>query len=157
MRFLFAFLPLFSATLFAQVFSCPDGKVDVMKYFVLAEDYRSGQYMNGTPNPIYTKVFPDLDFAKSGYWFWLKSASAHGFDVKAFNDKNVYMRSTELVWDNNTTFKRFVHDLPIAARCVEEGKPGPEIKVEDTSYRYYSSCRAYSVQGRPTGNGCDGS
>jgi hypothetical protein len=53
------------------------------------------------------------------------------------------MRSTELTWTNNTTFKRFVHDLPIAARCVAEGQPGPEIKVRDTSYKFYSSCRAY--------------
>jgi hypothetical protein len=53
------------------------------------------------------------------------------------------MRSTELVWANNTTFKRFVNDLPIAARCVPEGEPGPEIRSRDTYYQYYSSCKAY--------------
>jgi hypothetical protein len=32
--------------------------------------------MQGQPNPIYTEVFPNQDFATTGYWFWLKSASA---------------------------------------------------------------------------------
>jgi len=29
--------------------------------------------------------FPDEDFAASGDWFWLKSAGAHPYDVKAFD------------------------------------------------------------------------
>ena len=81
--------------------------------------------MSGKPNSIYTEVFPNEDFAAAGYWFWLKSSKAHGFDVKAFDPDHVYMRSTELKWEDNRTFKRFVHDLPIAARCVTEGEPGP--------------------------------
>jgi hypothetical protein len=141
--FLFPSFFMFSGTLFAQEFSCPDGQIDVMKYFVMSESLRSNQYMSGTTNPIYTKVFPDEDFAEEGYWFWLKSATANGFDVKAFDGNNVYMRSTELIWTNNTTFKRFVHDLPITARCVPSGEAGPEIKVQDTSFQYYSSCKAY--------------
>lgn len=55
------------------------------------------------------------------------------------------MRSTELEWKDNGTFKRFVHDLPIAARCVTEGKSGPEIKTAETTFRYFSSCRAYKT------------
>ena len=127
----------------AQTFSCPSGETDVMQYFVLSKQNRDGQFMNGQPNPIYTEVFPDEDFAASGYWFWLKSASAHGFDVKAFDQNYVYMRSTELVWTDNTTFKRFVNDLPIAARCVASSAPGPKIQVADTSFRYFSSCSSY--------------
>jgi hypothetical protein len=84
--------------------------------------------------------FPHDDFAASGDWFWLKSADAHGFDVKAFDQNYVYIRSTELVWSDNTTFKRFVNDLPIAARCVPSDGPGPEIEVADTSFQYFSSC-----------------
>jgi hypothetical protein len=142
-RYLAAFVILFSGTLFAQEFSCPSGEADVMKYFVMAQENRADQFMSGTKNPIYTKVFPDQDFADHGYWFWLKSASGNGFDVKAYDKNYVYMRSTELVWTDNTTFKRFVHDLPIAARCVPEGEPGPEIKVRDTSFQYYASCQVY--------------
>jgi hypothetical protein len=138
-----AALFLLCGTLCAQQFSCPAGETDVMKYFVMAQNLRANQFMSGTSNPIYTEVFPNEDFADSGYWFWLKSAAGNGFDVKAFDERYVYMRSTELVWTNNTTFKRFVRDLPVAERCVTEGKPGPELKLRDTSYKYYSSCESY--------------
>jgi hypothetical protein len=127
----------------AQGFSCPSGQADVMQYFAMSQQNRQSQFMNGQPNPIYTEVFPDEDFAASGHWFWLKSASAHGFDVKAFDQNYVYIRSTELVWTDNTTFKRFVSDLPIAARCVASNSPGPEIQVADTSFQYFSSCSPY--------------
>jgi hypothetical protein len=143
MRYLAALVVMFSGSLFAQEFTCPAGQADVMKYFVLAENYRANQFMNGTPNPLYTIVFPNEDFANWGYWFWLKSSTANGFDVKVFDKDRVYMRSTELVWTNNTTFKRFVSDLPIAVRCVTEGEPGPDIRVRDTNYQYYSSCKPY--------------
>lgn len=137
---LFTIIPFL---LSAQEFSCPAGQADTMKYFVLSAEKRADHFMNGRPNPIYTKLFPDTDVAASGYWFWLKSPKAHGFDVKSFDEKYVYMRSTELVWTNNTTFKRFGHDLPIAARCLTEGEPGPQIKVADTKFQYFSSCRPY--------------
>lgn len=84
--------------------------------------------MDGKPNPIYTQVFPDQDFAAHRYWFWLKSSRAHGFDVKSFDEKFIYMRSTELTWKDNTSFKRFARDLPISQRCVAEGKAGPKSK-----------------------------
>jgi hypothetical protein len=136
---------LFCGSMSAQEFSCPAGQADMMKYFVLAQSLRSTEYMSGSPNPIYTDVFPNEDFADSGYWFWLKSITANGFDVKSFDENYIYMRSTELVWSNNTTFKRFVNDLPISARCVTEGKAGPEIETTDTSFQYYSSCQPYET------------
>ncbi|MDP9159098.1 MAG: hypothetical protein M3O09_02565 [Acidobacteriota bacterium] len=124
----------------AQTFSCPAGQIDVMKYFVMAQQTRANLYMGGTPNSIYTEVYPNQDFAPSGYWFWLKSHTAHGFDVKSFDTNYVYMRSTELNWLDNTTFKRFQHDLPIAARCVTAGQPGPQVKVPDTTFTFYAWC-----------------
>jgi hypothetical protein len=142
-RYQAALFLLLSGTVFAQEFSCPDGQADVMKYFVMSQQDRADEFMSGPTNPIYTDVFPNEDFADEGYWFWLKSATANGFDVKAFDKTHIYMRSTELVWTNNTTFKRFARDLPIAARCVTEGQAGPEIKVRDTYLRYYSSCNPY--------------
>lgn len=63
-----------------------------MQYFALNKQARASQYMKGQPNSIYTEVFPNQDFAASGYWFWLKSVGAHGFDVKAFDQTNVYIR-----------------------------------------------------------------
>jgi hypothetical protein len=114
-----------------------------MRYFAMSKQNRDSQFMNGTPNPIYTEVFPDQDFASSGYWFWLKSSRAHGFDVKAFDSDYIYMRSTELTWTDNTTFKRFVRDLPIAHRCVPANAAGPEIQVPDTTFQYFAGCSAY--------------
>ena len=112
--------------------SCSPGQIDTMTYFAMNKQLREQRFMNGQPNPIYTQVFPDLDFALTGYWFWLKSADAHGFDVKAFDPDYIYIRSTELDWNDNTTFKRFDQDLPIAARCVATGSAGPDIRVSDT-------------------------
>ncbi len=135
-------IPLSSA---AQSLSCPAGQIDFMKYFAMDEHQRATHFLAGSPNPIYTVIVPNQDFAEKGYWFWLKSPKAHGFDVKSFDSKYVYMRSTELVWKDNTTFKRFVHDLPIADRCVSEGKAGHEIKVPETKFQYFSSCRPYKT------------
>ena len=139
---LFSVLVLASSS-WAQAFSCPAGQIDVMKYFAMDQQKRPNQFMAGSPNPIYTEVYPNQDFAASGYWFWLKSPSADGFDVKAFDQHYVYMRSTELNWTNNSSFKRFAHDLPIAARCVTAGHPGPTIKVANTTFNYYQSCSQY--------------
>jgi len=124
-------------------FSCPAGQDDMMTYFAMNQQQRQQQFMNGQPNPIYTEVFPNLDFSPTGYWFWLKSADAHGFDVKAFDPNYIYIRSTELTWDDNTTFKRFNQDLPIAARCVDANSAGPDIPVSDTTYQYFSACAPY--------------
>ena len=130
-------------SLLAQDFACPSGQADMMKYFVMAHDFRQNHFLEGKPNPIYTQVFPDRDFSANGYWLWLKSPRAHGFDVKAFDSQYIYMRATELTWTDNTSFKRFDRDLPIAARCVPEGDAGPQIKVDDTTFQYFSSCRPY--------------
>jgi hypothetical protein len=134
---------ILASSSWAQSFSCPAGQIDIMKYFVMDQQRRPNQFMGGSPNPIYTEVYPNRDFAASGYWFWLKSPSANGFDVKAFDQNYVYMRSTELTWSNNSSFKRFAHDLPIAARCVSAGHPGPTIKVAKTTFNFYQSCSAY--------------
>jgi hypothetical protein len=147
-RAVFLGLALFSIVVpasfsWAQAFSCPAGQIDVMKYFAMDQQKRPNQFMSGSPNPIYTEVYPNQDFATSGYWFWLKSPNADGFDVKAFDPHYVYMRSTELNWTNNSSFKRFAQDLPIAARCITAGKPGPQIKVANTTFKYYQSCSAY--------------
>jgi hypothetical protein len=124
-------------------FSCPASQDDMMTFFAMNQQTREKQFMNGSPNPIYTEVFPNLDFAPTGYWFWLKSADAHGFDVKAFDQNYIYIRSTELNWDDNTTFKRQVRDLPIAARCVAPESAGPAIQVADTTFQYFSACSPY--------------
>jgi hypothetical protein len=138
-----ALLSVFAAAQEPATFSCPAGKADIMKYFVMSKSKRSDHYLTGSTNSVYTQVFPNEDFAPHGYWFWLKSPKAHGFDVKVFDRERVYMRATELIWTDNTTFKRFTRDLPIAERCVPEGQPGTEIRVPDTRFDFYSSCKIY--------------
>lgn len=113
-------LVLFVArTVVAQDFSCPNGQIDVMKYFVLSQRERDNYFLDGSPTSVYTEVHPNRDFAPAGYWFWLKSSSAQGFDVKACDSNYIYMRSTELNWGDNSTFKRFVHDLGALCPCRE--------------------------------------
>jgi hypothetical protein len=138
-----ALLSAFAAAQEPATFSCPAGKADVMKYFVMSKSKRNQYYLGGSTNSVYTQVFPDEDFAPQGYWFWLKSPKAHGFDVKVFDRDRIYMRATELIWTDNTTFKRFTRDLPIAERCVPEGQAGAEIRVADTRFDFYSACKAY--------------
>jgi len=115
-----------------------------MKYFAMSEQRRPNQFMTGA-NAIYSEVSPNQDFATAGYFFWLKSPDAHGFDVKSFDDKYIYDRSTELTWSDNTTFKRFVHDLPLSPRCVPVGKAAPAVPVAATAFTFYASCAAYKT------------
>ena len=61
-----------------SLFSCPAGQEDAMQYFVMRKDLREDHYLSGETNPSYTKIFPDVDFAPTGYWLWLKSPEAHG-------------------------------------------------------------------------------
>src|SRR4029077_15968950 len=87
-----AFLLLLAGLAKAQdgfTLECPAGHTDIMKYFVMDQARRT-KFMKGTPNSIYTEVFPDRYFAARGYWLWLKSATAHGFDVKVFDEEHVY-------------------------------------------------------------------
>lgn len=42
----------------AQNFSCPNGEIDVMKYFAMEQAKRSAHFISGKPDPIYTEVFP---------------------------------------------------------------------------------------------------
>lgn len=115
-----------------------------MKYFAMSDQRRPIEFLTGA-NAIYTQVFPNQDFAASGYFLWLKSPTANGFDVKSFDDKYVYDRATELVWSDNTTYKRFVHDLPLSPRCVSSGKAAPAVPVSQTAFTFYSHCAAYKT------------
>lgn len=45
----------------SATFSCPAGKVDMMKYFVIGKSTRGQHYLTGSTNSVYTQVFPDED------------------------------------------------------------------------------------------------
>src|SRR5690242_6679167 len=118
----------------ASLFSCPAGQEDAMQYFVMRKDLRENHYLSGEANPSYTKIYPDVDFAPSGYWFWLKSPEAHGFDIKAFDEKYIYIRSTELNWKDNTTFKRKEEDTPLTTRCVPVNAASPVLHISNARF-----------------------
>jgi hypothetical protein len=107
----------------------------------MSKQNRDVPFVNGQRNLICSEVFPDEDFAASGYWFWLKSAGTHPFAVKAFDQNYGSIRSPELVWSDNPTFKRPVKDLPIAARCVPPDGFWPKIGSARTNTRRHNAER----------------
>lgn len=141
-----------SPSLFSQsIMSCPAGKEDMLNYFTMTDPDRLSNFMApGNANPIYTTLFPDLgtSFAVSGYFLWTKSWVGYPWDVKGFDANYIYDRSTELLWTDPTTFRRFTTDLPISARCVRAGRPGPTIKIPSsvTNYGSYSNCQLTQTQ-----------
>jgi hypothetical protein len=126
-------------------FVCPAGQEDAMQYFVMRKDLRNDHYLSGEANPSYTKIIPDVDFAASGYWFWLKSSEAHGFDIKVFDEKNIYIRATELDWKDNTTFKRQEQDTPLTPRCVPLNGASPVLHVSKVQFSFYANCKVYKT------------
>jgi hypothetical protein len=132
----------------AQTLSCPIGTEDMLNYFVMAHPNRAANFMGpGNSNPIYSSISPDyLDaFAETGYFVWIKNANGYPWDVKSFDTQYVYDRSTELVWNDPQSFKRFDQDLPITRRCVKIGKAGAAIKTPNTSYGFYAGCAKYQT------------
>ncbi len=142
----------------AQTFTCPAGMEDMLNYFVMAYPNRTTAYMGpGNANPIYTTIVPDLGagFAASGYFVWTKSAQGYPWDIKSFDQNYIYDRTTELNWNDPTSFKRFDADLPIAHRCVplasasfSTNATAPPIQVSPagTAYSFYGSCQSYKTQ-----------
>ncbi len=123
----------------------------MLEYFVMAYPARLTNYLGpGNANPIYTAVVPEegSDYAKSGYFVWMKSASGSPWDIKTFDQNYVYDRTTELRWNDPTSFKRFVKDMPISFRCVTTGKAGKPIQVTvgETEYHSYRNCKSFKHQ-----------
>jgi hypothetical protein len=128
-------------------FACPSGYEDMMNYFVMAYPARVDTYMApGNANPIYSSIVPDdatNNYAASGYFVWTKSLVGYPWDIKIFDTKYVYDRTTELSWTDPATFKRFDNDLPMTRRCVRIGKSGATIRVPaaNTTYQTFSQCQ----------------
>jgi hypothetical protein len=139
------------AAMLAQTLSCPSGTEDMLTYFVMGYPARVDNHMGpGNANPDYSSINPDFNsnqYASSGYFLWTKDVAGYPWDVKAFNSSYIYDRTTELVWTDPTTFKRFNTDVPIAKRCVRIGQSAPAIKVpsSNTLYSLYSQCNAYET------------
>lgn len=139
-------------SLFAQsAMSCPSGTEDVLNYFTMGNPNRLNNYMGpGNANPVYTTIIPDMgsSFATSGYFLWMKSSLGYPWDIKTFDSKYVYDRTTELSWTDATAFKRFTTDLPLSRRCVKVGSSGGTIKIPSaaTNYGSYGNCQITATQ-----------
>jgi len=123
----------------------------MMSYFAMAYPNRLANYMGpGNANPIYTTIVPDLgtSFANTGYFLWTKSSVGYPWDIKTFDTKYVYDRTTELSWSDPTAFKRFTTDLPMSRRCVKAGQSGGVIKVAstNTNFSFYGNCNVTQTQ-----------
>ncbi len=135
----------------AQTFSCPTGTEDMMNYFTMSYPNRVDNFMGpGNANPIYTTIVPEYttSFATQGYFLWIKSHVGYPWDIKAFDSKYVYDRTTELNWTDPTSFKRFIYDLPMSPRCVPVGAaPAVAIYVAPSAsaYKFYSQCQPYQT------------
>lgn len=135
----------FCVPLYAQTESCPAGTEDMMNYFTMGYPNRLANNMGpGNANPIYTNIVPDLGeiFASKGVFLWTKSSIGYPWDIKTFDQKYVYDRTTEMNWNDPTSFKRFNIDLPMAKRCVQVGQSGQSIKIPsaNTNYTSYANC-----------------
>ncbi len=135
----------------AQTFSCPSGTEDMMNYFTMGYPNRIDSFMApGNANPIYTSVTPDLGaggFATQGYFLWIKSVAGYPWDIKSFDSKYIYDRTTELSWTDPTSFKRFTNDLPMSPRCLPTGGGSAYITLPPnaTAYQFYSKCQSYQT------------
>jgi hypothetical protein len=123
----------------------------MMKYFTMGYPNRISNYMGpGNANPIYTTMVPDLGehFAASGYFLWTKSSLGYPWDIKMFDTKYIYDRTTELSWTDPTTFKRFNTDLPLSKRCVPVQRSGGTIRISSaaTNYTSYANCLPTQTQ-----------
>lgn len=134
----------------AQTFQCSGNTEDMMNYFLMDYPDRIDNSMGSlNANPIYSSIDPEMgaDYAKQGYFVWTKSSLGYPWDVKTFDKDYIYDRSTELLWMDPTSFKRFTKDLPLSPRCIstKSGSDTIKIKQKDSSYRFYSDCAAYQT------------
>jgi hypothetical protein len=132
-------------------FSCNSTQDDMLAWFTMGFPDRVDQHMGpGNANPSYTYMNPDNGngpYANTGYFLWIKGASGYPWDVKAWDTNYIYDRSTELVWTDPTSFKRFNQDLPISPRCIAKKKAGPVllIRASGSIYQKYQNCQSVST------------
>jgi hypothetical protein len=81
--------------------ACTSGQDDMLDFFTMRYPDRVDYHMNGNTHPLYTYMNPDNgggSYAASGYFLWIKGVSGNPWDVKTWDTRYIYDRSTELSW-----------------------------------------------------------
>ena len=125
---------------------CPAGSEDMLNWFTMAPDLREDHHLEGTNNPMYTQVLPPGDDGM-GEFIWTKSKKGYPWDVKLYDDQNIYIWFTESSWTDAHTFKAFANKrtMALSPRCVKLSDPDPKssIQIADTTFEVHSSCKDY--------------
>jgi len=126
--------------------ACPSGTEDMLNWFTMAPDLRDDHHLEGTNNPMYTTVLPP-DEDGLGQFIWTKSKKGFPWDVKLYDDRNIYIWLTESSWTDAHTYKAFANKraLPLSPRCVKLDDPDPKstMQIADTTFEVHSSCKEY--------------
>jgi len=156
LKCLFALLLCTCVPALSQSFACPRRTEDMLNYFVMSYPSRVDQHMApGNANPVYSSIVPDYannSYTTNGYFIWTKSPSGYPWDVKTFDANYIYDRSTELNWNDPTSFKRFNYDLAMSQRCVRTDQPGMTLKIPASNTQYQSYAQCAPTQTQPLGN-----
>lgn len=116
----------------------------MLKYFLMSYPNRADHHMGpGNANPIYSFIDPELGagYAAQGYFVWTKSQSGYPWDVKPFDKYYVYDRSTELLWVDPLSFKRFNQDMRLSPRCISTTASSTiKIPKSRSAYSFYKNC-----------------
>jgi hypothetical protein len=131
-------------------FSCSTSQDDMLDWFTMRYPDRIDHHMAGNSNPSYTYMNPDNGgggYADTGYFLWIKGVSGNPWDIKTWDRKFIYDRSTELWWKDPTSFKRFNQDLRLSPRCIPTGKAGPLLRTPSSgsTYQKYGKCKSTST------------
>jgi hypothetical protein len=99
----------------------------------------------GTVNGHYNVLFPT-----TGTFYWVKGSAGSPWDVDLFDQDGVYQDITENIWNDPSTFKRFVVPRKWAPRCINIPQTAGVLSTvlhpqSSTEYRIYSSCTAYTT------------
>jgi hypothetical protein len=115
--------------------TCPSNQADMLTWMLPWQGLQNGHF--------------DVLYPASGTFYWVKGAGGYPWDVDAFDGKYVYQVDTELVWNQPTTFKRFVHPLRWMPRCVSIPQtPGKiatvTVPASDADFEIHSSCTQFT-------------
>lgn len=99
----------------------------------------------GVINGHFDSVFPT-----SGTFYWVKGKAGYPWDVDLFDANGIYQSTTENVWNDPHTFKRFETPRQWTPRCIDIPE-SPRVlstiqhPTASTKYGIYTSCTTFTI------------